>query len=968
MSDSPKDKKPSDHPTMLYQVLLEEYRTLEVFDRNEAEEVWKLYRWLKNRYGIVFGEAYDKLERPEKRKQLLCRVGIYDLLLRKVRKGLHGGAKGLTALCLSGGGIRSATFALGVIQGLARHKLLDKFDYLSSVSGGGYIASWLSAWVHRKSLASGRNAWDLDAMSISDVQDELNMRSASRPEPDEIAHLRSYSNYMSPRASLFSTDTWALIGVYLRNLVLNWSVIVPLLAAFLLVPRLLVVLLQQSRPADALYLVVAAGLFGLFSITCINLMRPSFKNLSPFRYAYSTDDIGEVRSVKAQVGLFCLVPLVLMSFVVTVGVSWHVEDFSRFSLSDYMIFGVALTTLSLPPSWFIFAMIGRYSLSIGQTVRVRAGLTRLRTYLYEFVISIVCGLFGGLLLYFAVTKFLLGDLASLLQITRTEFLLSFAVPAILVVVLVTATLFVALSVFVLDDDDREWATRFGALVLKTIVVWLAVTCAVTIGPQLFDYDFGYYKTRIAAVAAVVSGILSALAGFSSKTPSQTNSPAKDRSGMLISLASSVVAPIVVILLLIAISHFTNKLQYHILPGTVLENAIANLTYGVDWVRLNYKPILFVAFVAFGSLMGIFVNVNKFSIHSTYRERLIRAYLGASNETRSSTAHSFIGLDTEADNVEMKDLRQKPFHIVNMALNMVRTSNLAWQNRKAQSFTVSALHTGSSQMGKSGNFRRSQFYGMNRQSDRAITLGTAAAISGAAASPNMGRFTQSAAVSFLMVLLNVRLGWWLGNPGQRGRTLGAWKSAAPRWSPPAFVNESLGLTDDLHRFVYLADGGQFENLGLYEMVVRRCKTIILCDAGSDATRTFSDLGSAIHKIRVDMGIPIKFEAGKEPKEGAYAAVATIKYSEVDGNDASDGTLIYIKPTLDGSESSDIYNYQIENKHFPHEGTLDQFYSETQFESYRALGSHIVETLINRNKVDDLTGFVKSVRDYRRWQRP
>src|SRR4029077_16193392 len=52
----------------------------------------------------------------------------------------------LGALCLSGGGIRSASFGLGVLQGLARFGLLGKFHYLSTVSGGGYIGSWLSAW------------------------------------------------------------------------------------------------------------------------------------------------------------------------------------------------------------------------------------------------------------------------------------------------------------------------------------------------------------------------------------------------------------------------------------------------------------------------------------------------------------------------------------------------------------------------------------------------------------------------------------------------------------------------------------------------------------------------------------------------------------------------------------------------------------------------------------------------------
>ncbi len=55
-----------------------------------------------------------------------------------------------SALCISGGGIRSATFALGVIQSLADHGLLDHFEYLSTVSGGGYIGSWLTSWIKRQ--------------------------------------------------------------------------------------------------------------------------------------------------------------------------------------------------------------------------------------------------------------------------------------------------------------------------------------------------------------------------------------------------------------------------------------------------------------------------------------------------------------------------------------------------------------------------------------------------------------------------------------------------------------------------------------------------------------------------------------------------------------------------------------------------------------------------------------------------
>jgi hypothetical protein len=66
-----------------------------------------------------------------------------EFLYRIALERLH-----LSALALSGGGIRSACLALGVIQALAEARLLTQFDYLSTVSGGGYIGSWLSAWLY----------------------------------------------------------------------------------------------------------------------------------------------------------------------------------------------------------------------------------------------------------------------------------------------------------------------------------------------------------------------------------------------------------------------------------------------------------------------------------------------------------------------------------------------------------------------------------------------------------------------------------------------------------------------------------------------------------------------------------------------------------------------------------------------------------------------------------------------------
>ena len=177
-----------------------------------------------------------------------------------------------TALCFSGGGIRSATFALGVLQGLARLSLLKQFDYLSTVSGGGYIGSWLTAWIHRHPAG------------IAGVTDELRRSPSSMQdaEPKPVNWLRRYSNYLSPRLGLLSVDSWTLLGTYLRNLTLNWLVLVPLLAAGLLAPRLLVSILhwESADPLPAAHSMFVVGLlFGLAALAHLHLFRPSLDSL-----------------------------------------------------------------------------------------------------------------------------------------------------------------------------------------------------------------------------------------------------------------------------------------------------------------------------------------------------------------------------------------------------------------------------------------------------------------------------------------------------------------------------------------------------------------------------------------------------------------------------------------------------------------------------------------------------------------
>lgn len=141
---------------------------------------------------------------------------------------VHQQPKPFSALCISGGGIRSATFALGAIQGLAEQGILGQIDYLSTVSGGGYIGSWLTAWVNR-------------AKGIDRVIPHLrrNAPPAAPGDADPIQHLREYNNYLTPKLGAFSGDTWTLAATVIRNVFLNWLVLIPLLMFALMAPRLL---------------------------------------------------------------------------------------------------------------------------------------------------------------------------------------------------------------------------------------------------------------------------------------------------------------------------------------------------------------------------------------------------------------------------------------------------------------------------------------------------------------------------------------------------------------------------------------------------------------------------------------------------------------------------------------------------------------------------------------------------------
>ena len=286
--------------------------------------------------------------------------------------------------------------------------------------------------------------------------------------------------------------------------------------------------------------------------------------------------------------------------------------------------------------------------------------------------------------------------------------------------------------------------------------------------------------------------------------------------------------------------------------------------------------------------------------------------------------------------------------------MAAGGDQAAQERKAKSYFFSPLHhgfdTGLEATDEDLTQRREDpeqdedselfAYRCSEKANRGegVSLGTALTVSGAAVNPCMG-YHSSPPLAFLMTVFNARLGMWLGNP-KRADT---WADPGPRRGLFYLLAELFGYTTENSKYVNLADGGFFDNLGIYELVRRRCRFIVACDAEADSKLEFAALGNAIRRCRADFGvnIDIRIDPIRRRETGKsewHCAVGTIEYPE---ERAPHGTLVYIKASMTGDEPEDVINYAAAHHSFPHEPTADQWFGESQFESYRKLGQHVAE---------------------------
>ncbi|HEX5718699.1 MAG TPA: hypothetical protein VF179_21240, partial [Thermoanaerobaculia bacterium] len=576
----------------LWQVLAEEYE--------EVREDWR--DELRGSKVLQDPEAKD-------RRKLQEVIGIVN---GRAKKG-----EGLAALCFSGGGIRSATFNLGTLQGLASAGLLGKFDYVSSVSGGGYLSSWLAGWLHRSGGAE--EVGPRLAESQSDPE---------APEAAPIRALRQYSNYLTPRLGLLSGDTWTVASIVIRNLLLNLLVMLPLLAAALAVPLLAVARMPGSWSPGPEPLFWASVVFGTLALFFMSLLRASAKPL--------LEERGQ--GWEQRFLLLGLFPLLLSAALM----AWAVARFAaQFDLGF-------LGALRWIVAWSLLSPVVAFTLSILLQGRM---LHRERASFKGDLIALILSGSVVTVIYAAI----IGNWAEPLLSSPYPLYPVLAPILYLGPLLLGKTLFIAFSSVAeekgypsdLGEADREWWARWSGYVLIAALLWMVFAAIVFFGPTLLG--LARYEIGSRITTAGITGLLGWIVSRLGQSSSETEGGVSGMSGWR-KWALALAAPLFCLALLLLVSAVTQDVLRAVFgPPTNYDARWIPPFAGELWQVLAAIAVL----GGLGILTGRFVNVNRFSLQAMYRNRLVRAYLGASNARRRPNL--FTGFDPD-DNLRMHELR------------------------------------------------------------------------------------------------------------------------------------------------------------------------------------------------------------------------------------------------------------------------------------------------------------------------
>ncbi len=826
-------------------------------------------------------------------------------------------------LAFSGGGIRSATISLGIAQALARRGRFYAFDYVSTVSGGGYFGSFLRSLFLPTALRG-----DVDDIDQNETESAIATRFAyadkvlkdgpnARIADDAgvlgkhpIWWLRENGRYLAPNGA-------ADFAVAISYIVRNW---IAMLYVFALAFAVLFVLLNS----------LVAGLLDEF----------------PGHVLFSPILIGD--------GKLAISPLfrpALVLVIVSAGIGagyWLTERMAynpeRGENQHVRFLGVWATTagafgIGVALATGGFALIGH-----------AAWLRQLWPDGAAFIASMAVdalpvlaqqGLVAGT---FMMGVALLSALVVYLAEARTA---RNPTPPLRRALLRWTTI------------ANQWAAAIAAI--AAIDSFAVALRAGELGWTPGDGPGAIFSILIYPALAIIIKKLPEWAG--------------DGQGRIVKWLGAHIS----VVALCAGSLLFGSLA--IAVGTVAHMAMwtgAAWSGVPDWPTWAVFALVTLTLATMTGLSGGFINLS--SLHALYASRLTRAYLGASNAQRLclekavSEGHPDDQIDVEI--YETATLAA-PIHLINLTLNETRGDNMIVQrDRKGRRVTIDPVGIKIDEGENCWAF-------LNRSNAERLSVGQLCAISGAAASSGMGRRT-SLGTALALTYANVRLGYWwdrgtfpLNIRDMRGEaTVVETRFAHRLWNRIAetfiyLFNEMTARYSRDYRRYYLTDGGHSENSGALELLRRGCGFILVADNGEDGKFTFSDLEIFIRTARTDLGYEIRaatydetveyvgdqesakhfFNYGRDGwrkaarAEGGKGFALLLYAYKIDGS-GTQSEIVWLKPRLFDGLSSDLATYAEENPPFPQQSTGDQFFDEAQWESYRRIGFEMAGRLFKR----------------------
>ncbi|MDH6260183.1 patatin-like phospholipase family protein [Bradyrhizobium sp. BR13661] len=811
-------------------------------------------------------------------------------------------------LALSGGGIRSAIFCLGALQALAAKNVMPSFDYMSSVSGGGYVSAALQ-WLWRTDPGTGTSEEGFPFGATRSY------RSGDDTKDSRLAYLRSHGQYLIPDEQM---SIWSLTAVVIRTLFLNLSVWLPIGALAYIIMMLLFRLLEKIPYIDKLPNLLAFVMASRWRNDCegdaLAICKGAAETASAAASAAHIPGGAQICTAATSLAAKAMQP----------DCFWKLDLF----------FEICLVAGLLCILRFALWAIG---FSLDTRISPKQDVTpdpRLRKLCGMF--SLLCGLvFLGLTVGFKIMGLPVLDPVS------------FAIA-----VLFLTFSYLAAVLYRLQKPNQQaspnydWRRKFEV----TAGLWLPwITILIALGtvpviPYLLINKAGFAVKAAAAVGSLASGLYAGVFGHQAQA---SQSAPTDLSRWILMVASAIfIYSIAVVAYSIA--------QFWFAPEFLLSSD-DNLL-GSNLIRGVITASIFIALA-----MAFFTNINYVGLHRFYRDRLMEAFM----PTPEAVAGNVVDLSPSADRLSMADLwppppnpdrlaqlRDIPYPIVNTNVILMNDPDRLLSWRGGDNFIVSPLFVGSSATG----WEPTRSY---ISKNGPVSVPSAMAASGAAINANAAYVgagvTRDRLVSIVLVLLNLRLGMWATCPDDHAP--GRLKHEPNHWSP----GFRYGLTRTGYKsdsdFVELTDGGHFDNSGIYELARRKCSVILAIDGEEDSKMALPALYSVAQRVREDFKAEINLDKvldGLIPEEGiGYPKgvsfvirpyfVAEIKY---DGG--SRGVLIYVKLSLVQGLGFDALGYRAQHADFPHQPTMDQFFVPEQVEAYRIVG------FANMDKaIDDLS---------------